>query len=174
MPGSCGRRGAGKTTPSPTKIRPQSPPILITRVLSQSFSSFPGPFRVCGTNPPGKRSSQTQTPASLTRHQRKLYILYTYPHYTYTYIYTHTLPAALSYSTTIYFALSTSLINLACQFKSFPFCCTDFFYYFLFFFQGKGYFPSCLQTGPDLAAPIPSTFSLGRMGPLKFFPRIVL
>lgn len=100
-PGSRGRLGSGNEAPTPKKAVPTSAPSP-PQVLFQPafFPCCPGPFRFCGTNLLGK-SSPNQTPASLAQHQCKPYIFHTSPPH----IDTHTLPAAPSYSTTIYFTV---------------------------------------------------------------------
>lgn len=63
-------------------------------------------------------------------------------------LHTHTFPALSGFSTTIYSALSPSLINLACQFKPFPFCCADFFFYF--FLKEKDIFQAAFSPSHPL------------------------
>lgn len=161
LPGSS---GSGKRLPPPKPI-PKSRPIP-HHSTPLSVWLFPPSFPCLRDKSSGNAAPKVQNvcpgPARAV-HARCIPTLHTF---------THFLPCpALPPPFTPRF-LHPSFISLA-NLKPFPFCCADSFNFFSIFFKGKRYFPSCFQTAPDLALPIPSSFSLGRIGPLKFFPLIV-
>lgn len=153
-----GSSGLWKATPS-SKTHPQNlGPFLITTLLSQSVF-FLLPFGVCGTNPVGMPAPKTQ---NLSPRISTGCVCSVHPHPAHT----HTFPALSSDSTTIYSALSPSLINLACQFKPFPFCCTDSFnIFFLLFLKERGIFQDSFRQLPISPFPSPPVFRLAGLDP---------
>lgn len=152
-----------KAIPS-SKTHPRNlGPFLMATLLSRS-AFFLLPFPCLGDKSSGNRSSQS--PRCLSQDQHELYILCTSPPRT------HFLPCPA-----IPPRFTPSLIPLSCQFKPFPFCCTKFLYflknYYYYYFKKRGIFRAAFRQRPISPFPSPPSFSLGRIGPLKFFPRIV-
>lgn len=105
-PGSRGKLGSGKEAPTPKKAVPEGRPGLSPIPIPSPFparflSLLPRPIPFLWDKPPGKELPKPDSSIPRTASVRALHI----PYIPAAHRHAHTLPAAPSYSTTIYFTV---------------------------------------------------------------------
>lgn len=105
-PGSRGKLGSGKEAPTPKKAVPEGRPGLSPIPIPSPFparflSLLPWPIPFLWDKPPGKELPKPDSSIPRTASVRALHI----PYIPAAHRHAHTLPAAPSYSTTIYFTV---------------------------------------------------------------------